>query len=134
MDFTRKRVWILVCLAIVTPLGFGMWRYYNGWAERWIRYYLSGAVYEIFWCLVLFFLWPRKANIIKIPIIVFFATCILEFAQLWKPQFLQEFRRTLIGAALIGTDFVWRQFPYYVLGTIISILLLRILATQTTTH
>jgi len=34
----------------------------------------------------------------------------------------------LPGAALIGTDFVWLQFPYYVLGAVVSILLLSILA------
>ena len=130
MVFLRKRIWVLICLGIVTPLGFWMWRHYDGWAESWVRYYLSGAIYEIIWGLVLFFFWPRRANIVRIPVAGFIATCILELLQLWKADFLEEFRETLVGAALIGTDFVWLQFPFYVLGTGVSVVLLAILAKQ----
>jgi hypothetical protein len=130
MAFIKKRIRVLVCLAIATLLGFWMWRYYRGWAQNWVRFYVSGAVYEIIWSLALFFFWPNKANIMRIPIIVFILTCILEFLQLWKAEFLEKFRATLVGAALIGTDFVWLQFPFYVLGTAVSVLLLAILANR----
>jgi hypothetical protein len=128
MGFIKQRVRVLLCLVIATLLGFWMWRYYRGWGEYWVRFYVSGIVYEIVWCLVLFFFWPSKANIVRIPVVVFIATCLLEFLQLWKAEFLQAFRATLVGAALIGTDFVWLQFPFYVLGSAISILVLAILA------
>jgi len=128
MIFTRTRIKILFCLIIATLLGFWMWRYYRGWAEYWVRFYVSGAVYEIIWCLFFFFFWPRKAYFVRIPVIVFISTCILEFLQLWKAEFLQSFRATLVGAALIGTDFVWLQFPFYVLGSAVSIALLALLA------
>jgi hypothetical protein len=127
---TRTRIKVLICLAIATLLGFWMWRYYRGWAEYWVRFYVSGIVYEIIWCLVLFLFWPRRAYIVRIPLIVFISTCILEFLQLWKAEFLERFRATLVGAALIGTDFVWLQFPFYVLGSAISVFLLAILANQ----
>jgi hypothetical protein len=74
--------------------------------------------------------WPRKAYIVRIPLVVFISTCILEFLQLWKAEFLQSFRATLVGAALIGTDFVWLQFPFYVLGSAVSIALLALLANK----
>jgi len=128
MLFLRKRIKILLCLGIVIPLGFWMWRHYNGWGENWVRYYVSGAIYEIIWCLAFFFFLPSKANIVKIPVVVFIATCILEFLQLWKAEFLEEFRRTMLGAALIGTDFVWLQFPFYFLGSVVSVLLLAALS------
>ena len=105
-------------------MGYLMWRHYHGWGEYWVRFYVSGAIYEIIFCLVCFFFWPSKVNIVRIPIAVFLATCILEFLQLCKAEFLEEFRRTLVGAALIGTDFVWLQFPFYVLGTVVSVFLL----------
>jgi hypothetical protein len=130
MAFIRQRIWAVLCLAIVIPLGYWMWRYYRGLGENWVRFYVSGIVYEIVWCLVLFFFWPRRAYIVRIPVVVFIATCILEFLQLWKPAFLQAFRATLVGAALIGTDFVWQQFPYYILGSAISVLILAILANR----
>jgi hypothetical protein len=128
MVITKPRIRILLCLAIAVVLGFWLWRYYRGWGEYWIRFYVSGAVYEIIWCLALFFFWPSKINIVRIPLVVFILTCILEILQLWEPLFLQRFRATLIGAALIGTDFVWLQFPFYVLGYVLSVFLLAILA------
>jgi hypothetical protein len=124
----KERIKILLCLVIAAMAGFWMWRYYRGWGEYWVRFYVSGAVYEIIWCLVLFFFWPRKAYIVRIPLIVFILTCGLEFLQLWEAGFLEKFRATLVGAALIGTDFVWLQFPFYVLGSAISVFLLAILA------
>ena len=121
---SRKRIYTLLCLGIFVPLGFWMWRYYQGWAGYWIRYYVSGSIYEIIWCLAFFFLWPQRKNIIRITAGVFIATCILEFLQLWQAPFLEKFRATLIGSALIGTDFVWLQFPFYVLGIMVAVLLL----------
>jgi hypothetical protein len=76
------------------------------------------------WCLALFFIWPGRKNIVRIPIIVFILTCVLEFLQLWNPGFLFRIRSTLLGMAILGTDFVWLQFPFYILGTAVSILLL----------
>jgi hypothetical protein len=34
----------------------------------------------------------------------------------WDAVFLEEIRSTFLGMALIGTCFVWWQFPHYVLG------------------
>ena len=127
IGYLQKRMLVLLCLCIVWVLGFWMWRYYDGWGRYWVRYYFSGAVYEVFWCLVLFFLWPGEKNVFRIPVAVFVGTCALEFLQLWKPAFLQWFRSTLLGAALIGTDFVWLQFLFYVLGAAASVFLLTLL-------
>jgi hypothetical protein len=104
-----------------------MWRYYDGWGHYWVRYYFAGAVYVIIWCLFFFLFWPSRMNVIRVPIVVFTVTCALEFLQLWRPDFLQAFRSTLVGAALIGTSFVWLQFPFYVLGAVVSIILLSLL-------
>jgi hypothetical protein len=61
---------------------------------------------------------------------VFILTCVLEFLQLWHVSFLEKFRATLVGMALIGTYFTWLQFPFYVLGSAVSVLLLATLAAQ----
>jgi hypothetical protein len=104
-----------------------MWRYYHGWGADWVRYYVSGSVYVIIWSLLLFSVWPSRPNTIRIPAYVLAATCVLEFLQLWQPPFLQAFRATLPGAALIGTSFVWLQFPFYLAGFLCSVLLLKLL-------
>jgi hypothetical protein len=125
-DTVKRRI-ILLRLCLAAASGFYMWRYYNGWGSYWVRFYFSGSVYVAVWCLLFFLLWPSRKNIIRIPTAVFIATCALEFLQLWRPDFLQAFRSTLAGAALIGTCFVWLQFPFYVLGAIGSIIILSLL-------
>jgi hypothetical protein len=126
ISFLSRRWAILLSLCIVTPLGFWMWLY-RGPSRVWLNYYASGAVYEIFWCLTVFFFWPQRQKIPKIALGVFVITCLLEFLQLWKPVFLERIRATFLGSALIGTDFTWGQFPYYALGSVIGWLWLRML-------
>ena len=121
---SNKRLLTLLLICIFIPLGFVMWRYYAGPAPYWVRFYLSGSVYEIIGSLVFYFFLPERKNILPIAVGVFLITCLLEFLQLCQVAFLEQFRSTLIGAALIGTDFVWLQFPFYILGIILSILLL----------
>ncbi|MBE9036881.1 DUF2809 domain-containing protein [aff. Roholtiella sp. LEGE 12411] len=66
-----------------------------------------------------------RAAVIQIPLWVFVITCILEFLQLWHPRLLEEIRATLIGKWLLGTTFVWWDFPYYALGCVLGWLWLR---------
>ena len=121
----KVRVISLILLFVLSAAGFWMWRYYRGWAQSLIRFYISSIVYVMILSVGLFAVVPSRRNIRRIPIIVFVLTCGLEFLQLYQPPILQAFRATLIGAALIGTDFVWQQFPFYILGAICSYLLLK---------
>ncbi len=125
--FFRRRLGALLSLCVVGPLGFWLWRYYDGPWKVWVNFYATGIIYEIFWCLVLYLFWPRKEDAVKIAVIVFIFTCVLESLQLWEAAFLENIRSTLIGAALIGTCFVWWQFPYYVAGSVIGFVWLRLL-------
>jgi len=128
--FWRRR-WILLALCIVTPAGFSLW-FYDGPGRRWFNFYLTCTAYDVFWCLVVFFFWPRRENAAKIAFGVFSATCALEVLQLWRPTFLQQIRSTFLGMALIGTDFVWRQFPYYIAGSLIGWMLIHLLSDEDT--
>jgi len=120
----RVRIISLVLLFALSVAGFWMWRCYRGWSESWIRFYISSIVYVMVLSVGLFAILPSRKNVLRIPLIVFVLTCGLEFLQLYKPPILQSFRATLIGAALIGTDFVWLQFPFYIVGAACSYLLL----------
>jgi hypothetical protein len=77
-------------------------------------------MYEIFWCMAVFLFRPCKAAATKIAVGVFLITSILEILQLWHPWFLQQVRSTFLGGALLGTTFVWWDFPYYVLGCFVG--------------
>jgi len=126
VSFFLKRKWILVALFIVTPTGF-LFKWYSGPAHRWFNNYGAGVMYEIFWCLLIFFFYPRKKAATKIAVGVLLVTSILETLQLWHPWFLQQVRSTFLGGTLLGTTFVWWDFPHYVLGCVIGWLCMRVI-------
>lgn len=124
----RRRV--LLSLLVVTPLGF-LLKLYAGPGRGWFNNYAAGVLYEIFWCLVLLFLWPHRKYMVKIAVGVFVVTSILEVLQLWHPWMLEKIRSTFLGRALVGTTFSWLDFPHYVLGCALGWLwMLRILGVK----
>jgi len=113
----------MISLATVIPAGFYC-KFYSGPAANWVRNSLSGVLYELFWCLLLFMLFEGiKPWVIAVSVLM--ATCLLEFLQLWHPPFLELIRSTFIGRTLLGTSFTWFDFPYYLAGCAIGWLWLR---------
>jgi hypothetical protein len=110
---------ILLSLVVVTPTGF-LFKFYSGPAKWWFNNYGAGLLYEIFWCLVVFFFLPGRRSAITIPFWVFGITCILEILQLFNPWILEQVRSTFLGRALIGTTFSWWDFPHYAMGCLIG--------------
>jgi len=116
MNETLKlRIAILISIIIVTPVGF-LSNLYKGPAHEWLNNSFGGMLYEIFWCLILFLIFP-KIDIIKIALIVYLATCFLEILQLWHPPFLQIIRGNYIGRTILGNQFNLNDFPYYLIGS-----------------
>jgi len=66
-----------------------------------------------------------------IAVTVCLVTCLLEFAQMWQPPLLQMVRSTVMGRALLGTTFMWRDLPIYPVGCVLGWLLMRRLAAGT---
>jgi hypothetical protein len=112
-------------MLVITPVGFAS-KFYSGPAEDWVRNSLGGVFYVIFWCLVLFFIFPRMKPTI-IALVVLLATCSLEFLQLWHPAPLEWLRKSFLGRTVLGTTFMWSDFPYYVVGAGIGRLWLKML-------
>lgn len=119
-----ERSWIFVSLLIITPLGFWL-KLYAGPGRRWVNDYAAGVLYEIFWCLVAFFIWPRRELVVRIAVGVFVVTSLLEVLQLWHPWVLEQIRATFLGRALIGTTFSWLDLPHYVLGCALGLVWMR---------
>ena len=115
--FNQKR-WTLLSIAIIVPLGFYS-KIYTGLAAGWVNNSLGGVLYVIFWSLLfsICFIRPRAW---KIAVIVLLTTCLLEFLQLWHPPFLQTIRSTFLGVSLIGNSFSWSDQLHYVIGFILS--------------
>jgi hypothetical protein len=112
----RRRVWTLISLIIVVPAGFASKLLTP--RDSWIRDHGAGAMYEIFWILAAFFVWPTERAAKRIALWVLSITCCLEVLQLWHPPFLERIRATFLGATLIGTTFDWWDFPPYFLGSL----------------
>ena len=111
-------------LAAVVPLGI-LLKFYAGPYQAWVNNSAAGMVYELFWCLALFAIWPYRRAINRIVIGVFVVTCGLEAMQLWHPPLLQAVRSTFPGRVLIGTTFAWSDFAHYAVGSGIGWLWLR---------
>ncbi len=112
--FSTPHVRSFVLLLIITPLGFAS-KYYAGPGAWWFNNYAGGILYEMFWCIVLILFFPH-VSALRIACIVLGVTCLLECMQLWHPVFLESIRSTFLGRTLIGTTFVWWDFPHYVIG------------------
>ena len=121
------RLCALISIAVVVPLGLGL-KFYPGPARGWVNDSLGGVAYEIFWCLVLFAIWPRRSAINPIVIGVLVVTCLLEALQLVDHPVLASIRGNFLGRTLIGTTFVWSDIIYYVIGCALGWMWLRALA------
>lgn len=124
--FSKQRLLIILLLIVIVPIGF-FTKFYSGPAQDWISNSVGGLFYEIFWCLVLYFLFP-KTRILLLAMIVFLTTCFLEFMQLWHPSFLEYLRSNFIGRTILGNAFNWMDFPYYIVGSFLGYVLLKFIS------
>lgn len=122
-QLTSYRFFLILSLSIVTPLGFAS-KAYQGIGREWFNNYAGAILYEIFWILLIMLIW-RNLSPLGVSVGVLLVTCFLEVLQLWQPPFLQAMRETFIGRTLLGTTFVWWDFPYYILGCLIGWLWVR---------
>lgn len=119
---------LLVSMAVIVPLGLAT-KFYRGPGQAWLNDTFGGIPYEMFWMFLLAWFWPT-ARPVTIAFTVFLATCLLEFLQLWQPDWLQAIRATLPGRLVLGNTFTWGDFPYYVIGCLGGWLWLRWLYPQ----
>ena len=120
--YIRDNLFLLVSLAIITPLGFYT-KYYKGVYQSTINDRICDLLYVTFWILVFKLILPKVKDY-KIVLWVFVTTSVLEFLQLWHPPFLQLLRSTFWGRTLLGTNYIAEDFLYYVMGTALGYLLI----------
>jgi len=121
-----RRMLILLGLIIITPLGL-LSKAYTGIAQEWVQDYSGDVLYEIFWCLVIFWFIPSIKDLdklssitIKIALSVFVVTCAIEVSQLWFHLVPHAISYSLIWRMLLGVGFSWWDFPHYALGSLIG--------------
>jgi len=119
---------VIIALLILTPIGFYS-KFYSGPFHYWANNSLGGVFYEMFWCLVMALIFNRLKPF-QIACIVLFATCFLEFLQLWHPPLLELLRSNFIGVTIFGNVFTWSDFPYYFIGSALGFILLKTVLCQ----
>jgi hypothetical protein len=124
----RYRRAVLISLIFIVIFGL-ITKFYRGVGQTWLNDTFGGIPYEIFWILLVAFLWPQ-GHPGKIAGGVFMATCLLEFLQLWQPLWLQAIRATLPGRLVLGNAFDWGDFLYYAIGSGLGWIWLRALPRQ----
>ena len=120
------RILILLSLLIITPWELFS-KAYTGIGQKWVQDYSGDILYEIFWCLVVFwFIRPIKnqatlRNVTsKIALWVFIITCVIEVSQLWFYLVPDAISSSLVWRMLLGAGFDWWYFPHYALGSLIG--------------
>lgn len=110
-------------LAVVTFIGLAT-RVYAGPGAAWVADSAGGFFYVLFWIFLVLVIAPAVSPR-RVTLWVLGVTCALEAAQLWHPAFLDAFRSTFAGHALIGNTFVWSDFVYYLLAAAAALPLAR---------
>lgn len=110
----KYRLILLISLCIVVSLGY--WVRFSGPFPEPINDALGSIAYEMVWVFVLLLLFPQVSPV-RAAIIVFLATCFLEFLQLWQPTVLKNLRATALGRLILGTTFTWTDLPAYAVGS-----------------
>ncbi len=112
----KRRVPLCVALLVVTALGLGT-SAYEGPERLWVRDYGSGVLYVMFWILLVLCVRPGLSPG-RVAAVVCVLTCLVEFSQLIDTKWLNDIRKTWLGASLLGIGFKWSDLPYYAIGAI----------------
>jgi hypothetical protein len=120
-----KQTGKVISLVILILAGFYT-KFYQGPGALWVHQSLGGLFYVIFWCVLVSLIFPGIRHL-TIVIGVFLFTSLLEFLQLWHPNFLEVIRGTFPGAVILGTTFSLLDFVYYIVGSLLSWIWLNIL-------
>ena len=125
-DVSRAVASLICVAAALLCLAYGCWR---NTLPDWWRQHGGGIPYVIFWTTFCFMILPCRRCVRAICVFVTTCTCLLEFMQLWQPEWLMRIRATTVGAALLGSGFSWSDFPPYFLGGALGYVILMFVAT-----
>lgn len=120
-----RRLTSALLLLMVTPLGFWT-KFYSGVGEEWINQHAGGLLYVVFFCLLVFLLFPKSRPLV-VALAVLIATGFLETLQLWRPPFLEKMRSFFLGRTLLGNSFSWHDIVWYVGGSVTGFVILSII-------
>jgi Protein of unknown function (DUF2809) len=114
IKFYRQRLVFLVNILAIVPLGYAI-RFSHILPEYF--HDVGGSIaYQILLMLLVLFIYP-SANLRLTAIWACVVSCAIESLQLYQPPWLQAIRATLPGRLILGTTFLWSDFPAYFVGS-----------------
>jgi len=124
----KRRVTAIV-LAVLVPVGIST-KLYCGPIAGWVNRYAGDIVSPIFiFFLVLLFMPKLKPLPCAAGVFIFCAA--VEFSQFLSTPLLLSIRGNILGRTILGSDFEWPDFIFYVIGIFISLKLYNILKDET---
>lgn len=113
----RRAIFILLAVAVV-PLGLATRRF-----PHWFPDVVSEYAGDVLWAVVAYLLVaalaPQASIRLRASATLGFAL-LVEFSQLWHPEWLDAIRRTTLGHLALGIGFEWSDLPCYTLGVALA--------------
>lgn len=117
----RRRRSFAVRLALTVVLG-AITVALRGSNAEWIANHAGGVLYVLAWVFLILLIVP-SVRPITVCAGVLLGTCAIEFLQLWHAEPLEVVRATFPGRILLGNTFSWADFPAYVVGATLGLVL-----------
>lgn len=124
---SRLRGRTLLFLCTVVAVGFAL-KFYSGPGRWWLNNWGASIAYEWFFMGLALVVVGSASRVGTIAVAVCVGTCVLEFLQLWTPDWLVAIRSTFLGRSLLGNAFSWSDLPAYPVGCLLGWYVLRWLA------
>ncbi len=110
----RARLFAAAAALVTVPLGLGS-RCYGAALPRFVAEYAGDALYATLVFFLLLFAAPRAPRA-RLAAVAFGLSALVELSQAWHVAPLDAARATRLGRLVLGTTFVWSDFPCYAVG------------------
>ncbi len=113
----RRLVFAAIALAVI-PLGLATRRFPSAFPE-----FIATYAGDVLWAVVAYLLMgviAPSATVRRRGAIALAFAFIVEFSQLWHPEWLDAIRTTTLGHLLLGIGFEWSDLPCYTLGVLLA--------------
>lgn len=114
---TRRRIWLILGLLIVIPLGLAT----RKWGAE-LPDFIADNAGDALWTMAVYLslgICRPQWSPLKLGCLALLISFGVEFAQLIDVDWLNSMRKTLPGRLLLGTGFLWIDLVRYVFGAVI---------------
>jgi hypothetical protein len=114
----RSRWVVVACAAVTVALGLGS-RELGALLPRFVAEYAGDVLYATLVFFLLAAVVPRWRGAV-LASLAFLLSCIVEASQCSEAAWLKAIRARKLGRLILGTTFVWSDFPCYAVGAIVA--------------